>query len=76
MQQFRETLTRLHGKAAENEGEAKRKSKEAYDRKTKERCFTEGDMVLVHTPSISGRLESLWKGPFEVVRECLKPHTN
>ena len=61
------TLTRLHGKAAENEGEAERKSKEVYDRKAKERCFTEGDMVLVHTPSISEKLETVWEGPFEVV---------
>ena len=60
-------LTRLRGKAAENEGEAKRKSKEVYDRKAKERCFTEGDMVLVHTSSISGKLETVWEGPFEVV---------
>ena len=67
VQQLRETLTRLHGKAAENEGAAERKSKEVYDRKTKERCFTEEDMVLVHTPSISGKLETLWEGPFEVV---------
>ena len=67
MQQLRETLTRLHGKAAENEGEAKRKSNEVYDRKTKERCFTEGDMVLVHTSSISRKLETVWEGPFEVV---------
>ena len=66
-QQERETLTRLHGKAAENEGKAKRKSKEVYDWKAKERCFTEGDMVSVHTPSISGKLETVWEGPFEVV---------
>ena len=42
VQQFRETLTRLHGKAAENEGEAKRKSREVYDRKKKEDVLQKG----------------------------------
>ena len=46
---------------------AKGKSKEYYDREARERSFELGEMVLVHTPSISGKFDNVWEGPLEVI---------
>ena len=64
--EMRETLTRLYEEANRNEGEYKGKSKLYYDKKTKDRSFQPGDMVLLHTPSLTGKLNSIWDGPYEV----------
>ena len=63
---LRETLTRLYEQAGKNEGEYKRTSKKYYDKKAKNRTFQKGDMVLLHTPSLTGKLNSIWDGPYEV----------
>ena len=64
--ELRETLTRLYEEANQNEGEYKGKSKLYYDKKSKDRSFQPGDMVLLHTPSLTGKLNSIWDGPYEV----------
>lgn len=67
VEELRETLARLHGRAEGNERLAKEKSKEYYDKKARERSFELGEMALVHTPSISGKLDNVWEGPFEII---------
>lgn len=62
MEELRETLVRLHWKAEGNEKVAKEKSKQYYDRKARERNFEVGEMALVHTPTISGKLDNVWEG--------------
>ena len=42
------------------------KTKAAYDEKAQERHFEPGDMVLCHTPGLTGKLHSIWTGPYEV----------
>ena len=67
VQDLRNTLTKLHEQAEKNEGEYKKASKKYYDRKARNRSFQKGDMVLLHTPSLTGKLDSIWDGPFEVM---------
>ena len=40
--------------------------KQAYDEKAVGREFKPGEMVLLHTPCLSGKLHSIWEGPYEV----------
>lgn len=45
----------------------KASAKEAYDKETKNREFEPGYMVLLHNPCLTGKLESIWEGPYEVM---------
>ena len=67
VQALRETLVALHKVAHANEEVAKDKSKTAYDVGSKARSFEPGDLVLCHTPGLTGKLQSIWDGPYEVV---------
>ena len=67
VQELRSTLSKLHEVARAHQEKYKGITKEAYDRGAKERSFRVGDMVLLHTPSLSGSLESIWEGPYEVI---------
>ena len=67
VQALRETLVSLHKVAHANEEVAKDKSKTAYDVGSKARSFEPGDLVLCHTPGLTGKLQSIWDGPYEVV---------
>ena len=40
--------------------------KQAYDEKAVGREFKPGEMVLLHTPCLSGKLDSIWEGHYEV----------
>ena len=50
-----------------NEEAYKLKSKAAYNMSAKPRSFGLGDMVLCHTPGLTGKLHSIWEGPYEVI---------
>ena len=63
---LRKTLTILHEAAWENEEAFKAKTKAAYDEKAQERHFEPGDMVVCHTPGLTGKLHTIWAGPYEV----------
>ena len=65
--ELRENLTALHKQAYENEESYKQKSKQAYDQSSKPRSYKLGDMVLCHTPGLTGKLHSIWDGPYEVI---------
>ena len=65
--ELRETLAKLHKVAHANEEAYKLKSKAAYDMSTKPRSFELGDMVLCHTPGLTGKLHSIWDGPYDVI---------
>ena len=40
--------------------------KQAYDEMAVAREFKPGEIVLLHTPCLSGKLDSIWEGPYEV----------
>ena len=63
---FREKLTKLHEVARANEAKYKAPMKQAYDEKAVGREFKPGEMVLLHTPCLSEKLDSIWEGPYEV----------
>ena len=63
---LRETFTRLYSQASRREGKYKERTKLKYDKKTKPRAFAPGDMVLIHNPTSSGKLNSIWDAPYEV----------
>ena len=67
VQELRSTLSKLHEVARAHQEKYKGITKEAYDLGAKERSFRVGDMVLLHTLSLSGTLESIWEGPYEVI---------
>ena len=64
---LRGTLVALHKVTHANEEVAKDKSKTAYDVESKARSFETGNLVLCHTPGLTGKLQSIWDGPDEVV---------
>src|SRR5215469_201297 len=55
--------------AKENLEKAQNMNKHYYDRRTKERIFKKGDLVLILLPTESNKLLMHWKGPYEVMRE-------
>ena len=65
--QLRDTLTELQKVSFENEEKYKEGTKEAYDKGTVKRSYQLGAMVLLHTPSLSGSLSTVWEGPYEVI---------
>ena len=52
--------------AAENDGEAKARSKKYFDRTATSRNFQTGNQVLVMSPSQSDKFEAQWAGPYTV----------
>ncbi|XP_058448821.1 uncharacterized protein LOC131428795 [Malaya genurostris] len=67
--EMRSTFKRLHTQARENLVNSKEKRKELYDRSSNEWQPMWGDLVLVKAnPTGAGqKLQSLWRGPYEVV---------
>ena len=57
---LREKLTKLHEVARANEAKYKASMKQAYDENAMGREFKPGEMVLLHTPCLSGKLDSIW----------------
>ena len=55
---LRETLTILNQTTYKNEVAYKERSKTAYDLGTKPRSFESVQMVLCHTPRLTGKLHS------------------
>ena len=51
------------------EQKAKEQMKKGYDKHAVEREFSVGNMVLVRTPDLEGKLSDLWDGPYEVIRK-------
>ena len=60
------TLSILQGQARKHEGRYKSIAKQYYDKKTKDRSFPHGDMVLLHDPTTTGKLNSISEDPYEV----------
>ncbi|XP_062701336.1 uncharacterized protein LOC134285160 [Aedes albopictus] len=67
--ELKSTLKYFHDKARDNLLVSKQKRKEIYDKQSKEWQPMWGDMVLVKAnPTGTGqKLQSLWRGPYEVV---------
>ena len=61
-----ETLTNLHEIPHRKEARYKNKVKEKYDERAVCREYKPGEMVLLHTPLLTGKLELVWQGPQEV----------
>jgi hypothetical protein len=64
-------LRLTHDIVAQNQAEAIKAYETDFNRKAKERCFTEGDKVLVHyppPPGVNPKLHRPWQGPFVVSR--------
>ena len=66
--ELRENLANAHEVMKEREKEDKRKMKERYDIRAVERTFEIGQMVLVHTPEMAGKLDTVWEGPYEIIK--------
>lgn len=55
--------------AAERDVAAKVKGKTYFDKKAKSRRFEVGDIVLVMTPSMTGKLDDQWMGPYIIAEK-------
>ena len=66
--ELRENLANVHEVMKEREKEDKRKMEERYDIRAVERTFEIGQMVLVHTPEMAGKLDTVWEGPYEIIK--------
>lgn len=55
--------------AAERDVVAKVKGKTYFDKKAKSRRFEVGDKVLVMTPSMTGKLDDQWMGPYIIAEK-------
>ena len=55
--------------AAERDSVAKVEGKTQFDKKAKSRSFEVGDQVLVMTPSMTGKLDDLWTGPYIITEK-------
>ena len=62
-QVLRETLVALHEIAHAMRLLQKEKSNTAYDAGSKARSFEAGDLVLCHTPGLTGKPHSIKDGP-------------
>ena len=67
LNQLRDTLAELQKVSFQNEEKFKKETKGAYDKGTVKRSYELGAMVLLHSPSLSGSLTTVWEGPYEVV---------
>ena len=65
---MRKTLSLLHEQARKLEGQYNIMAKQYYDKKkAKNGSFKHGDMVLLHDPIPTGKLNSIWEGPYKVL---------
>ena len=55
--------------AAQNDVQAKQKSKSYFDKKAKSRLFTVGEQVLVLSPSANDKFQAQWMGPYTVEKK-------
>ena len=67
--ELRDTLAVIHQAARDNEQAFKEKSKAAYDQGAQARSFKPRDQVLCHNPNLSGKLDSIWNGPYVVLEK-------
>ena len=67
--QLGKTLTDLLQVACSREAKYKAKVKSNYDKKAEIREYKPGEMVLLHTPNLTGKLELVWYGPYEVTKQ-------
>lgn len=69
---LREKLRETFDLAARRKVMARRKNERSYNRKAKTVEYREGQMVLLHVPSIGRhrvkKLSKLWKGPFKIIK--------
>ena len=72
-QELKEKIRAANQIARENLKEEKTKTKEYYDRKTKETTFKVGDKVLLHDETLrrgrSKKLEAQWIGPYVILEK-------
>ena len=66
---MREKLKVMSDIVVGKEQKAKEQMKKGYDKHAVEREFSVGNMVLVRTPDLEGKLSDLWDGPYEVIRK-------
>ena len=67
-----ERLEKMKDIVRVNLEEAQRLQKKAYDRRTRECSFKEGNRVLVLLPTSTHKLIAQWQGPFNVLRRVGK----
>ena len=66
-QNIRHELHKVWTWVRKNQKEYKEKTKQYYDRKSREKGFNIGDKVFVQNEAKSNKLCPLWVGPFEVL---------
>ena len=71
---LKERLREAWKLAAERDEEAKRAYKKHSDKKSLQRSFHTGEQVLVMSPTLTGKLEDQWSGPY-VVEEKMNDTT-
>ena len=76
VQQLRETLTRLHGKAAENEGKQREKVKRYMTGRQRKDVLQKGIWCWYIHRVFQGNWKLYGKDPLRWWRGCVKPHTN
>ena len=65
--ELRETLEQTLQLAQQEMRRAQTRYKHYYDKKTRNRYFSPGDLVLLLLPSNNNKLLMQWKGPYTVV---------
>ena len=63
-----ERLKEMMQVVCEKERLAKERMKKHYDKNANLREFNEGELVLVRTPDLAGKLEDIWEGPYDITR--------
>ena len=58
--------------AMKNSDDSSKRSKKYFDKKSKQRSFSEGDEVLVLLPTTANKLLMSWAGPYRIV-QCFHP---
>lgn len=61
-------LQEAYGVARENLISGKHKSKEHYDRTSREECFEVGDWVRIKNPAKKGKLDFNWSEPYKITK--------
>ncbi len=69
MEELNNRLEKIKDIMYDNGLMAQAKAKQQHDKKTQVRQINEGDMVLLRSPGMLGKLDTAWKGPFEVLRK-------
>ena len=68
MDKFKETLGKVREIAKQNLSSVQLDMKSLYDKKTKVRKFSKGDLVLAYFPFPGSPLKSKYHGPYKVLR--------